>query len=264
MSLRLKNKICVITGAGRSGGINQGIGDVFAKNGGKLILLDILPINHNSLSKTLQSATIMTIECDVSSEQSIINAMKLIKNKLGNDKCIDVLVNGAALFIMKHITEASNEDWTNMLSVNVKGYALTMKNAIPMMRARGSIINIASISGFRAQIVNQTIYNSTKAAIVQMSKNVALDVWDKYKIRVNTISPGIISTALLYDHVNKLIDEGQMKSFEEWFKYFEKYLIIKELGKVEDVGNAALFFASDESKYCTGCNLMVDGGWSAL
>ena len=262
---RLKDKVCVISGAGRAGGINQGIGEVFAKNGGKLILLDILPINRNELNETLKKATIMTVECDVSNEKSVKSAMKSIRNKLGSDECIDVLVNGAAIFIMKHITEASDDDWSKMLNVNVKGYALMMKHAIPMMKkGSGSIINIASISAFRAQIANQAIYNSTKAAIVQMTKNVAFDIWDKYKIRVNSVCPGIIATSLLDDHVDGLINEGRFKSFDEWFKNFARFLIMKRLGNVEEIGNACLFFASNESKYCTGANLMVDGGWSAL
>ncbi len=116
--------------------------------------------------------------------------MSAIQHKLG-PHCIDVVVNGAALFIMKHITEATDEDWTRMLSVNIKGYALVIKHALPIMKRNGSIINIASISASRAQIPNQTIYNSTKAAVVQMSKNIALDVWATHKIRVNTCVLGL-------------------------------------------------------------------------
>ncbi len=261
MSARLKDKLCIITGAAREGGVGQGIAKIFAQNGAKLILLDILPIQLESLDDDIKSATLLRVKCDLSSEKNIIHSMKMIENKF---KYIDVLVNNAAIFVIGHITECSESDWSTMFNVNVRGYALMIKHTLPMMRKHSSIINIASVAGIRALYVDHAIYCSTKAAIIQLTKNVAFDIWEKYNIRVNAVCPGSVMTSLLTDHVDKLVKQGKYKDFDDFFKVSATTLIMKRFCKTEEVGKACLFFASDDSSYCTGTQLIVDGGLSAL
>eukprot|EP01083_Nonionella_stella_P266374 901208_1 len=117
---------------------------------------------------------------------------------------------------------------------------------------------LCSISSFIAQPQCVT-YSATKAAMLQITKNTALDLWKDYKIRVNAVCPGTIYTGA---SVKEMKDHGW--TFDQWEKLKCKETIIKRTGTVEDVAFACLFFASDDSKYCTGTSLMVDGGQTAL
>eukprot|EP01084_Bolivina_argentea_P216791 368218_1 len=262
-TLRLQDKICIITGAARKGGIGRGIAKIFAKQGAKLFLLDIA--QFEAIDKSLQASIISVMKCDVSSSKSIKQTMDDIAHKLGSGKQIDVVVNNAAIFTSKSVIDATDDDWTDIMSVNIKGYALVMKHSIPMMRKGGSIVNIASVSGVRCVILNQCTYGTTKAAIIQLTKNTAYDIWGKYRIRVNAVCPGVVSTSLMEEYCEMKINNGEVKSRSEWLDSLSNFCIIKDrICSVEDVAYAVLFFASDESKYCTGTHLMVDGGWCAL
>ena len=253
----MKNKVCVVTGAASERGIGQGIAKVFQDNGGALVLIDIKTINGANKFKNA-----LCIQCDISNEKGIQRAFKIIKQKYGT---IDVLVNGAAMITMKAVDEASNDDWDNVLSVNVKGYGLMIKHAVKIMNKGGSIINIASVTGFRGVMPSISPYGTTKAAIIQLTRNAALDLYDKYGIRVNSVSPGAILTDTIY---NMYEEQKDLKSGIKDLKKYEASLcrdyIIKTFGDPKDVGYACLYLASNESKYVTGTNIMVDGGYCAL
>eukprot|EP01084_Bolivina_argentea_P216790 368217_1 len=165
-TLRLQDKMCIITGAARKGGIGRGVARIFAKQGAKLFLLDVAPFEP--IDKNLKASIISVMKCDVSSSKSVKQTMDEIANKLGPGKYIDVVVNNAAIFISKNVIDATDDDWTDIMSVNIKGYALVMKYSIPMMRKGGSIVNMASIGSFRACMLNQCTYDTTKAAIIQL------------------------------------------------------------------------------------------------
>lgn len=271
---RLLNKLCVITGG--SSGIGQGIAVLFAEHGAKLVLLDI-----QSFSDTIsqlpsdfdQTNNLLCVKCDISNEKNIMFAMKEICSKFQQQR-IDILINNAARFIFRSVLSATNDDWQQTMDVNIKGHALMMKHVIPLMRkgrneglnneskdeneTGGSIILMCSISSFIAQPTCAT-YAVCKAAMLQMMKNTALDVWSEYKIRVNAVCPGTIYTSASEQEIR---DYGW--TFDEWEKDKNDDQIIKRNGTTREVAYACLFFASDDSSFCTGSTLSVDGGQCAL
>ena len=254
--LRLKDKVCVVTGAASERGIGQATAKIFQDNGGKLVLIDIRPITGANKFKNA-----LCIQCDISNESDIKRAFKIIEQKYG---AIDVLVNGAAMFRMKAVDEASADDWDSVLSINVKGYGLMIKHAVKIMNKGGSIINIASVAGMKARIHNLVPYSVSKSAIIQLTKNAALDLYDKYGIRVNTVTPGATVTDAIYNHYVKHAKDLGVNSWDEFEAVLCNQCIIKKFGDPKDVGYACLYLASNESKYVTGTNIIVDGGLSAL
>jgi NAD(P)-dependent dehydrogenase (short-subunit alcohol dehydrogenase family) len=194
-------------------------------------------------------------QVDITNENQVKQWIESTINHFGN---IDILVNNAAAFIFGTVEEASSEDWDRVFNVNVKGYALCSKYAIPHMKknGKGSIIHIGSQSGFIAQ-PKFTPYNSSKGAILQLTRCMAMD-YGEFNIRVNCICPGTIDTPATSEHAKKL---GISK--EELVKITIKDHFLKKLGSVDDVAYAVLFFASDESSFITGTSLLIDGGNTA-
>eukprot|EP01084_Bolivina_argentea_P042427 78218_1 len=270
---RLQNKVCLITGA--SNGIGRAIATLFYEHGAKLALLDIESFDDTLLDieaiNQQKEENILCIKCDISDEQQIISSIKTIHQKYG---CIDVIVNNAAHFIFHSVLTAKKEDWNNSLNVNVIGSANVIKHAVNnglMKTKTGSIVNISSISAFFAQR-NFTTYSITKAAILQMTRNTALDLYQQYGIRVNAICPGAVETRTTrQDYKNHVKNWKQDKSitkiptYEEWkHDILAEIGIMKRFAKPREIAFAALFFASDESSFCTGSALLVDGGYAAL
>src|SRR5690606_17612449 len=171
---------------------------------------------------------------------------------------VDVLVNNAAVFVLKGV-EASPEDWQRSLSVNVVGTALCTRYAAEEMKKRGggAIVNLSSISGFVAQPHFLT-YSATKAAILQMTRNTALDL-APFNIRVNAVCPGTILTQASYKHMERV---GQ--SFEEWNAEQSASQLLGRVGQPREVAYPVVFLASDEASFITGTHLMVDGGYVAV
>lgn len=257
----LKGLTCLITGAARRGCIGQSTAKVFAQNEAKLILLDQMPIEMQSLSDEVRAATIGTIQCDVSQEENI----KSVTRSIGDlHSSVDVLVNNAGIVVNKHILEATETDWSSSFNVNVRGYALMAKHVIPMMPVGGSIINIASISGIKIAQPSLLPYSSTKAAVIQLTKDMAFDIWETNKIRVNTVIPGAVKTSMLTKWVQDRIEAGAFESYDEFAGGLTDKIIMDRLAEPEEVGKACLYYASDLSSYCTGTQLTVDGGWSAM
>jgi len=195
----------------------------------------------------------LACKCDISKEDDVKEAMKATTQKFG-DK-IHVLINNAALFIFHSVETASAEDWDQACAVNIKGHALVTKHALPFMKnlGTGSIVFLGSISSFKAQ-PNCATYSTMKGAIVQMARNCAYD-FAKYQIRVNTICPGTVETPISVKE-----REAHKWTYEEWEVIKTKDMMIGRVGNVREVANAVLFYASDESSFCTGSHLMVDGG----
>jgi NAD(P)-dependent dehydrogenase (short-subunit alcohol dehydrogenase family) len=176
-----------------------------------------------------------------------------VEKKFG-DK-VHVLVNNAALFVFESVEHATAEDWDRSASVNIKGHALLTKHTLPYMKRAGggSIVFQGSISSFLAQ-PNCATYSTMKGAIVQMARNCAYD-FAKYNIRVNSICAGTIETPISVEE-----RKAHNWTYDQWEKLKTKDVMLGRVGHVREVANATLFFASDESTYCTGTHLMVDGG----
>jgi NAD(P)-dependent dehydrogenase (short-subunit alcohol dehydrogenase family) len=193
------------------------------------------------------------MSCDITSEKAI---NEVVNETIKQFEHIDILVNNAVTKgDVADITELSLKSWQHSLDVNLTGAFLCCKKVIPHMieQNKGSIINIASQLG---QVVTgkSLAYCSSKGAIIQLSKALALD-HARHGIRVNSLSPGAVETPLLIDGY------GSMDTAKE---FLEKKHILKRLGKPEEIAKAALFLASTDSSFVTGSDLLVDGGYTSI
>ncbi|CAF4140932.1 unnamed protein product, partial [Adineta steineri] len=214
----LVNKVVFITGA--AGHIAKSIAKTCYMHGARLVLGDLDPIKVHKVKEeiiTNENNTddrIFVVKLDVTNETSIQQAVQATLDKWNT---IHVLLNTAAIVTLGNIEEISGEDWSHIFDVNVRGYALTAKHIAPIMKKQnsGSIVNISSTLGLIA-IPHSTPYSTTKGAIIQLTRNLALDL-GSFNIRVNTISPGSIDspgrTQLAKDN-NMTIEEMNKKCME--------------------------------------------------
>lgn len=258
MSKRLLDKVAIVTGGGA--GIGGAVSTIFAAEGAKVIIGDIDQENGEATKQAIteQGGQAIFVHVDISKES---DAEKLAEEAMGNFGRVDVLVNNAATFVLKDI-EASVEDWNRSLSVNIIGTSLVSKYAVEKMKynnggkGKGAIVNLSSISGFIAQPGFVT-YSATKAAILQMTRNMALDL-APFNIRVNSVSPGTILTSASLKHIETLkITE------EEFIAQEGQKHILNRAGYPDEVAYPILFLVSDEASFITATNLMVDGGYIA-
>lgn len=250
--MRLAGKTAVVTGAGN--GIGRAIAELFAQHGASVVVGDIEDGPGQEVVAAIQEAGGKAVYCraDVGTEAG---AQGLVDSAVQHFGGVDVLVNNAAAFIHGHIEHVTAADWQRVLAVNVIGPANCVKACLPEMRKRGggSVVNIASVSGFIAQ-PEFVPYNTSKGAMLQLSKCLAMDL-ARDKIRVNAVCPGTIRTRALYIHINNLGLDPE-KSLRE----FAAESVFNRLGEPIEIAYAALFLASDESSFVTGTELVVDGG----
>ena len=200
----------------------------------------------------------LNIQRDIADEYSINSMLREVEKTFGPK--VHILVNYAATFVFHSVELGTMADWQKSCTTNIIGSAMITKYCIPFLKqgaaecaGGASIIFQGSISSFLAQ-PNCATYSVTKAAVVQMAKNCAYDL-AKYNIRVNAICAGVVETP-----IGKSDREAHGWTNEEWEKIKLRDAMMKRVGNVREVANAILFYASDESSYCTGGYLMVDGG----
>jgi dihydroanticapsin dehydrogenase len=244
----LKDKVALVTG---------GLGDLgyasivrLLEEGCRVASFDVKTDDEGSLGK--QGVYHQVV--DISQEAEVAAACRNIRERLG---LVNVLVNCAARFVLKSI-DATAQDWTDILSVNVIGTSLVTKHVVPQMKGTGggSVINFSSVSGFVGQ-ANFATYNATKFAIRGLTKCWAQDLAAD-KIRVNTVCPGYIYTSAFTNSCEKLgLD------LEEENRRASAMHLLNRQGRPEEVASAVAFLASDESSFMTGSDLVVDGGYLA-
>ncbi len=252
---RLENKIALITGASR--GIGKAIAEVFHQQGATVILTDISNYEGILVAETLGEKCEYH-ELDVKKESDWIAISNLIKTKY--DK-LDILVNNAGITGFLETNgpfDAENVDvnsWNEVHRVNATGTMLGCKYAIALMKENGgSIINISSRSGI-VGIPAAVAYASSKAAVRNHTKSVALYCAEKgYKIRCNSVHPAAIMTPMW----DAMLGEGIER--EKIIKQVEAGIPLGKFGEAIDVAYGVLYLASDESKYVTGIELTIDGG----
>jgi NAD(P)-dependent dehydrogenase (short-subunit alcohol dehydrogenase family) len=173
---------------------------------------------------------------------------------------IDVLDNNVGIAETGSVVEVSEADWDRVFAVNLKSAFLAMKHVIPVMARQGggSIINISSIASIRHLGISYVTYATTKAAMNQMTRTTAVEFAAK-KIRVNAILPGLMKTPMV-EHSAGLAASYASGDVEAMWRARDAQVPMGHMGDAWDVANAALFLASDESKYVTGIELVVDGG----
>lgn len=255
MGKRLKDRVAIVTGAAT--GIGEAIARLMAEEGARVVVADVDEVGGKATAASIRESggEALFVRCDVSREEDV---RAMTETAVSAFAGVDVLVNNAAVFVLKGV-EATPEEWQRSLGVNVIGNALCTRFAAEEMKKRGggAIVNLSSISGFIAQ-PHFVAYSATKAAVLQMTRNVALDL-APYHIRVNAVCPGTILTQASHKHMERV---GQ--SFDEWNAEQSASQLLGRVGEPREVAYPVVFLASDEASFITGTHLMVDGGYTTI
>ena len=254
---RVEGKVAVITGA--ASGLGFAAAQKLLEEGAKVMLSDINEEVINSMSERLSQFSqtqFSTCIHDVTNEDSWIELIDKTEKDFGK---INILVNSAGISLGADIVSTDFEIWKKVHEVNLDSVFLGCKYAIPKMSAHGhgSIINISSISGIVAGW-NTAAYNSSKAGVRLLSKSVALYCAKKgYDVRCNSLHPAFVNTPIL-DPLKQAFgaDEAVAK--------LARQIPMNKIGDTDDVSYAILYLASDESKFMTGTEIVLDGGLSAM
>jgi 3-oxoacyl-[acyl-carrier protein] reductase len=241
---RFENKVVMITGG--AAGIGQATALGFAREGAKVVILDLAARGEEVAEKIKQDGgDALFIQANVSVSDEVQAAIKTAIDTYGQ---IDILVNNAGITRDNLIMKMKEEDWELVLRVNLFSTYHCSKAVIrPMMKKRyGRIVNVASVVGLAGQ-AGQTNYAASKAGIIGFTKSLAKEVGSR-NITVNAVAPGFIKTAL-----TEVLPKEQVEATIE-------YTPLGRLGEVEDIAKAILFLASDDAAFITGQVLTVDGG----
>lgn len=253
---RLEDCVALVTGA--SSGIGNAIAAAFAAEGADVVVADVrrepkldgtTPV-FEKLNAT--GAESLFVETDVSDEADAEAAVDAAVEEFGG---LDVLVNNAGIYYQHETHETPIEDWDATLDVNLRGTFLMSRAALPALREsdHASIINLSSILGL-VGAEESSAYCASKGGVSNFTRSMALDYAEE-EINVNALAPGVITTAQ-----NAEWRESDPELVEEW----EAKTPWPRFGTPEDVADAAIFLASDESEFVTGHVLSVDGGWTAV
>lgn len=252
--MKLDGKVALITGAGS--GFGKATSILFAKEGAKVIVVDINPEAANKVADIINQngKEAISVKADVSQSRDCEAMIKSAVEKYGK---LDILHNNAGMPTLPTLVENIDEAmWDRVIAVNLKSVFLGSKFAIPVMKQAGGgiIINTSSVTGFRPR-PGYGAYTTSKAAVTHFTKSLAIEL-APFKIRVNSISPVISETPLGLG----LMTEDMKKSMEATRKFFLSTIPLGRMVDPEDVARSALFLASDDSPMCTGMDLLVDGG----
>ena len=249
---RLEGKVAIVTGAGT--GIGEAIAKMYAKEGAKVVFT----CRHEDVGKRVEQeiraagGTAVYIRQDVSKED---DCKHVVEETIRQFSKIDILVNNAGISgVDKNTDEYTSDEWDAVFNIDVKGVFYMVKYTVPYMKANhgGSIINMSSIWGLVGSH-ELAAYHAAKGAITMMTKRDAVG-YGPYRIRVNSIHPGTIVTPLV----------RQVAAQQEG--YWEREISLNPLGilgEPDDIAYAAVYLGSDESRYMTGAQMVIDGGYTA-
>ncbi|MFD1065625.1 SDR family NAD(P)-dependent oxidoreductase [Oceanobacillus locisalsi] len=246
---RLTGKVAIVTGAAL--GMGAAEAKIFAEEGAKVVATDIIEDTLHEVVNDIKEngGEAIGVKHDVTSEEEWKQVIQKTVDQYGK---IDVLVNNAGVSSPKTIAQMEMDEWNKILDIDLNGCVIGMKYVIPEMQKAGggSVINISSIGGL-VGMAGTSPYTAAKGALRSLSKSAAVD-YGKDKIRVNSVHPGIIETPMTAD------------TFENATQYYQTFTQLPYFGNPEDVAYGVLFLASDESRFMTGAELVIDGGWTAL
>ena len=253
--MRLEGKVALVTGAGN--GIGEAIAKRFAQEGAFVVTTDIDEIAARRVVMEITEAggAAEAIKQDVTEETAW---QKLLADIIERHGRMDTLVNNAGIAIPANVEEETLEGWRRTQAVNMEGVFLGCQAAIRVMKEKGgSIINISSIEGIIGE-PNTAAYNASKGGVRIFTKSVALHCTTQgYQIRVNSVHPGYVMTPLVEKGLEMMPDEEADAMLERVLAQIP----MGEMGEPVDIANGCLFLASDESKYMTGSELVIDGGY---
>ncbi|MBE9047482.1 glucose 1-dehydrogenase [Pleurocapsales cyanobacterium LEGE 10410] len=252
---RVKDKVVLVTGAVL--GIGRATCLLLAREGAKVAVTDILDEEGKELAQKIaqDGGEAEYWHLDVSQESQVQQVFGEVSQKWGK---IDILVNNAGISgVDKPTHEITAEEWNKLMAINVNGVFFCTKHAIPIMmnHGGGSIINLSSIYGL-VSAPDIPAYHASKGAVRLMTKTDAL-LYAKDKIRVNSVHPGFIWTPLVDKYLQQ---QGDVESGR---KKLDSLHPIGHIGEPDDIAYGILYLASDESKFVTGSELVIDGGYTA-
>jgi 3(or 17)beta-hydroxysteroid dehydrogenase len=256
MAGRLADKVALVTGAAQ--GIGAGIARAMAAEGARVIAADRNVAGCEALADEIGAEA---LALDVTSEDDWAAAAGHIAASHGS---LSILVNNAGVELVKPMTEHSLADWRWLMAVNVDGLFLGCRTMQSLLAASGaaSVVNISSIAGL-VGYPDQLAYNTSKGAVRHMTKSLAIE-WASHAlpIRCNSIHPGCIRTPMLEMAVEGWVREGSIPSEDPWAAV-ASLCPLNAVGSPEDIAMGALYLASDEARFVTGIELVIDGGWVA-
>lgn len=263
MANRFNGRVVCITGAAK--GIGRQAALSFAEEGAIIVATDIEAEAGKALVAEIESSggKASFIEHDVTSEYAWIDVIASVRANHGK---LDVLINNAGIGMTGLVHEMDLDLWRKMMAVNVDGVFLGVKHALPLMREAGSgnIINVSSVAGIRST-ANFSCYCATKAAVKSFTKSVALECAEaKDGVRVNSIHPGIISTAIWDTLIGtEESTSSNMPRDATLAGMTGEAVPFGRTGTIQEIVNGMLFLASGESSYMHGAELVLDGGLTA-
>jgi len=246
MLTSIKGRSTIVTGASK--GIGKGIARVFAAQGAKVMLAARGEADLKAAAEELRGAggTCEWTVCDIADWASVQNLAAATAKAFGG---IDILCADAGIFPQSKMVDMAPEEWDRVLTTNLKGTFLCVKAAIPYFEkaGKGRVVITSSITGPITGFPGWTHYGASKAGQLGFLKTAAMEL-SRYNTTVNAVMPG------------NIMSEGLKELGEDYLASMAASIPLKRLGEVEDIGNAALFLASDEAGYITGQTIVVDGG----
>ncbi len=258
MSERLKDKVALVTGAGSIGpgwGNGKATAVQFAREGARVFAVDV---RKDAVEETRgiiagEGGRCVAHVADVSDASAVTAAVEACLETYGR---IDVLHNNVGIVQVGGPEDISESDWDRLMDVNVKSMYLTCRHVLPHMvrQGKGSVINVSSIASFHSLGYPSVSYCASKGAVNALTRNIALHYAAK-GVRCNAILPGLLNTPLIHASVT-----GAYRDPEEMVRRRDAQCPMGHMGDAWDVAHAALFLASDEARYITGAELVIDGG----
>jgi NAD(P)-dependent dehydrogenase (short-subunit alcohol dehydrogenase family) len=253
--MMLKNKVALITGG--SSGIGMAIAERFLKEGAKVVIAGRSKERCDAAQKQLENiaAAVFSATGDVSKWDDVQEMVEKTVERFGR---IDILINNAGIYLEKRIEETTEDEWDQVININLKGVFLCSKAVYPHFKTQGSgtIVNMSSDSGISGN-PSEAAYCASKGGVTNLTRAMALD-YAKENIRVNAICPAVINTPMLQKEVDMQEDK------EAYLKEMDELHPIGRVGRPEEVAFAVLMVASDEASFITGANIPVDGGFTAV
>ena len=242
----LAGVVAIVTGA--AGGVGRATVELLTARGARVVAEDV----NRSVSE-LEGERVATLQGDVAAPDTARRAVALANERFG---ALDVVVNNAGRFLLKPTVDTTDGEWDELLRVNVRGAFLHCREALPALSERGDgrIVNVASISG-TIGLPGQTAYCSTKGAIVQLTRQLAIE--HAPRVRVNAVAPGAIDTGFMDEALTGVPDrEATLASVAASHP-------LGRLARAEEIAEVIAFLASPRSSIITGAVLMADGGFTA-
>ena len=252
--MRLKDKVCIVTGGGS--GIGRATCLLFASEGARLVVADKRGTAARAVAGECagKGGEAIAVQADVTKTDDVKRLMEAAVKQFGR---LDVLINNAGYGIAATMLETDEDAWDALMAVNVRGVFLCSKYAIPVMKANGggTIVNTASV-GASVGVANRAAYCASKGAVAALTRAIAIDHAGD-GIRCNAIAPGTIDTPYFNEILRQSADPVKTRAA------LAARQLLGRMGTPEEIAAGILFLASDESRFATGSILTLDGGMTA-